>query len=537
MPGITNGVCIIASRGTNLTEVSIYDPNDIFILNYYDGNWENYYSDTFVRFELKKLPEVNKPYSILIDRRNGFKRSCLKDNQFTVQEYRPNDSFGTVGFLELTGYPDLVFGQCYPLLSKLEFRPKMQKFPTDIVITLTLASKLEVGDILRVFLPGFTNAGRYLSNFDKTRVSSNAGLEYLTTVDWNTHFNWTSHWFEGDPLTGYADTYVEFGVREVHFSTGNSRAIFPERNGELVLTIMRASQISALCGQHSNYSGFAFEVIGSVFNVSKTTFRYSDGIGLGCKAQNDCSGNGLCNYCASTCDCFDGFGSERDKVTAAEDTFASDCSSRTCPVGPAMRNAGEDLINPTSVHRLVECSNNGVCDRNKGECKCFKGFGGAACNKMDCPGSPSCNDRGQCLPQSLVARKAEALPLTSEVVSYTYVAGVSSATWDANFGRMCVCDSSWKVGLGSNETQQPEYFGPACEYRRCPSGDNPYTSSIDETDCTGKSMYSTGSVGATGNKCHVDCSNLGTCNYNTGICTCYPGWAGVNCGIRITNKV
>lgn len=40
------------------------------------------------------------------------------------------------------------------------------------------------------------------------------------------------------------------------------------------------------------------------------------------------------------------------------------------------------------------------------------------------------------------------------------------ATWDEDKVFGCVCDSSWAVGLGSGDTQEPEWFGPDCSYRK-----------------------------------------------------------------------
>lgn len=56
----------------------------------------------------------------------------------------------------------------------------------------------------------------------------------------------------------------------------------------------------------------------------------------------------------------------------------------------------------------------------------------------------------------------------------------------------CVCDSAWEVGLEAGQTQEPEWFGPDCSLRHCPSGDDPVTLD-DETDCsnvTSTSVYS-----------------------------------------------
>lgn len=64
---------------------------------------------------------------------------------------------------------------------------------------------------------------------------------------------------------------------------------------------------------------------------------------------------------------------------------------------------------------------------------------------------------------------------------------------------------------------------------RCPTGDDPMTT-VDETDCTGKLAPGGVGTGQTGNKCHVDCSNRGKCDYVTGTCACFSGFYGSNCG-------
>ncbi len=73
-----------------------------------------------------------------------------------------------------------------------------------------------------------------------------------------------------------------------------------------------------------------------------------------------------------------------------------------------------------------------------------------------------------------------------------------TVTWDEEMIYGCVCDSAWEVGLGSGQTQEPEWFGPDCSLRHCPSGDDPSTDE-DETDCEGvtsSSVYS-GKVAST----------------------------------------
>ena len=63
------------------------------------------------------------------------------------------------------------------------------------------------------------------------------------------------------------------------------------------------------------------------------------------------------------------------------------------------------------------------------------------------------------------------------VIIFSLQGGVelSPETWDAYSNHGCLCDSAWKVGLAANETQEPEWFGPNCVRRHCPSGDDPVT--------------------------------------------------------------
>lgn len=38
-------------------------------------------------------------------------------------------------------------------------------------------------------------------------------------------------------------------------------------------------------------------------------------------------------------------------------------------------------------------------------------------------------------------------------------------------------------------------------------------------------------LGESGNGCHVECSNRGTCNYALGFCECFEGFTGAACEI------
>ena len=84
------------------------------------------------------------------------------------------------------------------------------------------------------------------------------------------------------------------------------------------------------------------------------------------QCSNACSGHGTCNS-FSTCTCFTGW-------------REGDCSLRTCPSGLPWVGKGSDY----TLHvNTTECSNNGVCNRRTGRCKCNDGFTGAACDRRE----------------------------------------------------------------------------------------------------------------------------------------------------------
>lgn len=94
-------------------------------------------------------------------------------------------------------------------------------------------------------------------------------------------------------------------------------------------------------------------------------------------------------------------------------------------------------------HFYAECSNRGLCNRESGECECFTGYEGTACNRTVCPND--CSGHGTC------GSIREALPSTSDYL-----------LWDADKTYGCTCD--------------PEYFGNDCAKRRCYRNDDPLTS-------------------------------------------------------------
>ncbi|KAG7379933.1 hypothetical protein PHYPSEUDO_007991 [Phytophthora pseudosyringae] len=242
--------------------------------------------------------------------------------------------------------------------------------------------------------------------------------------------------------------------------------------------------------------------------------------GEGCTYVNDCSGHGTCTLLSKVCVCDTGWGAPTDVA----DYKSPDCSTRVCPSNYAW---GSIPTSTTTGHDvLVECSGVGVCDRSAGTCSCFPGFEGSACERMGCPNE--CSDRGMCMSMREMAAAKNALPISPPT---TYGGAPLSSTWDADRIFGCVCDSGWAVGTASGELQATEYFNADCSKRHCPIGNDPDTT-VDETNCAGKTVPGGTAVGAAGNKCLVECANRGVCNYKTGICTCFQGYAGYACQTR-----
>ena len=96
----------------------------------------------------------------------------------------------------------------------------------------------------------------------------------------------------------------------------------------------------------------------------------------------------------------------------------------------------------------MECSNKGICDRKTGECECFDGYDGTACQRASCPSG--CSGHGICM--------------TIADLAYEDSANVY-ALWDAEKSMGCKCD--------------PGYTGSDCSSRTCKVGIDPLY--IDDT--------------------------------------------------------
>lgn len=111
-------------------------------------------------------------------------------------------------------------------------------------------------------------------------------------------------------------------------------------------------------------------------------------------------------------------------------------------------SAGTELTE--TAHFYMECSNKGICDRKLGECDCFNGYEGAACQRARCPGD--CSGHGSCEHiQTLAANDFDNI----------------YQIWDAQMTMGCACD--------------PGYSGPDCSVRKCKYGIDPLYVSGDQT--------------------------------------------------------
>ena len=538
-PGLTRGFCYNTTKGAGLSSLLI--PNtDIFTGSYSEGSYADNFDGSKMTFLVASSTGLRaaKQYQIVIDRGNRIRKSCSMHDHWDIK-MMPYNTLKNFATGRIKGYMSVIESfpkKCFVYSSAIHFTNPQQQFLTGINITLRLGYEVGVNTILKISLPGFTNKkGAYGLN-----VMTDGGNDFagngvnaaLTGIETNTNFTWLVDWHQGDYSDNFKSSYLTLHPLGYHGFTALMWVYIPKSLNSII----------PICGHSMNSADFTISSISSYFYTNTTPIDSSNAIGAGC--LNQCNGNGICDFCSNTCSCFDNFGSSLDKSRTVSQDFAPDCSSRACPVGPSMGSivTYRDVVGDQSLHmhKHMECSSNGICDRSTGSCKCSTGYTGLACEKMMCPGTPTvCSGKGKCLSMGRLASTSNALPLTTR--AFKYYSTNTTNTWDEDLGHMCVCDSGWPVGLQSNQTQLAEWFGVACQLRRCPSGDDPVTTTIDETDCEGKSQtgsssrYNAAGLGQRGNLCHIDCSNRGVCDYSSGLCKCVDGFWGPNCGRRIGN--
>lgn len=138
----------------------------------------------------------------------------------------------------------------------------------------------------------------------------------------------------------------------------------------------------------------------------------------------------------------------------------------------------------STTRTTMECSGQGICNRESGQCQCYPGYNGDACQRLSCPND--CSNHGRCV------KVYEALeqPTVLQYNGYGNKENIYS----------CICD--------------PGHRGSDCSLLECPSDKDP--------------MKATNGATANADE-YRDCSGRGNCDYSTGLCGCFDGFYGEAC--------
>lgn len=149
-----------------------------------------------------------------------------------------------------------------------------------------------------------------------------------------------------------------------------------------------------------------------------------------------------------------------------------------------------------------ECSGRGTCDGGfqPARCVCPSGWTGFACEIPDCPGEPACSNNGFCKTATTPYCQCQANwtgpagqpnDCSVPICSNNCTSPENGVCTDADSGvPHCQCFEGWALG--------PD-LDCSLAYARCPG------------------------QGAN------ECSGRGSCNRTSGLCSCPPGWRGVDC--------
>lgn len=199
----------------------------------------------------------------------------------------------------------------------------------------------------------------------------------------------------------------------------------------------------------------------------------------------------------------------------------ADCSLMTCPRGVSwIRNWSQNYVdtvggsftaNAAPSHSackhadFTECSDMGTCDRSSGSCDCFEGYEGSACQRTTCLND--CSGHGKCQSNIEFSRDGS--------YKRAWTGGTAATSWLASEEDTSQVDprkdyvGAWDSGIHFGCKCDLGFRGDDCSLVECPSGLDP--------------------LGWRGNNDGEDCSGRGLCDYGSGECTCFTGYAGVDC--------
>mmetsp|Transcript_93616 Transcript_93616/g.183563 ORF Transcript_93616/g.183563 Transcript_93616/m.183563 type:complete len:367 (+) Transcript_93616:40-1140(+) len=160
--------------------------------------------------------------------------------------------------------------------------------------------------------------------------------------------------------------------------------------------------------------------------------------------DNNCSGHGTCMV-DEVCSCYDNWG-----VGLNHDS--GDCSDRICPFELAWVDTPDSS---GTFHRYAECAGRGICNRGTGECACFDGYEGKACQRTTCPND--CSGHGTC---EYIQDLAFSADWNTDQLEYFKGGQLTFDynNWDTRKTRGCVCDAT--------------YGDIDCSKRMCPYGND-----------------------------------------------------------------
>lgn len=282
---------------------------------------------------------------------------------------------------------------------------------------------------------------------------------------------------------------------------------------------------------------------------------------------NACSGHGTCNS-MDQCNCY----AESTKPGAKALWRGADCSLMTCPrwtSWSAVKSGSKFAHSP-----MVECSDGGVCDTSTGECTCYPGYEGSACQRTSCPND--CSGHGVCRSnQDFAVDYSEAVfkaqnaehPTLVKDSYYDYFLVTYDDAWDAGMQYGCLCDVGFR-GVDCNTVECPTSYD-AMDEETCKKYSEwekwgTYASNkdaiVDPVTKTSKSPSLNGQgntilirewhnpkslTGGRGDApvpynpieeypCNGApagdyCSGRGTCDTSSGICQCFQGFTGPAC--------
>jgi len=283
---------------------------------------------------------------------------------------------------------------------------------------------------------------------------------------------------------------------------------------------------------------------------------------------NACSGHGTCNF-MDHCACY----AESTKDGADALWRGADCSLMTCPRGTSWSQVKQETGLDNSLHETeVECSDGGICDTATGECSCFAGYEGSACQRTTCPND--CSGHGTCRSnQDFAIDFSEAIYKEQSALNpsiagtnpkitsyYDYFLVTYDEAWDAGMQYGCLCDIGFR-GVDCSEIECPTTYDPMddetmTKYNEW-EGWGTFISNAVSVNGGSPSLNGQGNTilirewndNVVANRAVITtpynpieeypsngapagdyCSGRGTCDTSSGICQCFNGFTGPACG-------